>query len=268
MTKMKTIQHLVYLALLAVAVNAQTPTQMDVSRVKGAAQLGSDGKVLSSQLPPSGTNGGSGASQTAQLLDWQFTRVSATQLSCGSSCLPSSPCNVDIGGTVTQFANGPYLINLAGANAAGSICVYITPANTLTVGVGNGLTTANISGSNSLAITGNVNSCPQDAAKLERWDVSAAAFVSTGYAFASYLSYKPSPLAGTGIQVTAGQRDVIQIDTGSVLRKFTCAGGPVTALPAGATQGDICWDFNSTPPGKYVCANAAGCAAAGDWKVF
>jgi hypothetical protein len=267
---MKTIQHLVYLALLAVAVNAQTPTQMDVSRVKGAAQLGSDGKVLSSQLPASGGSGsgGSGASQTSQLLDWQFTRVSGTQLSFGSNCIPSSPCNVDIGGTVTQFTNGPYLINLTGANAAGSICVYVTPTNTLTVGVGSGLTTANISGSSSLAITGNVNSCPQDAAKLERWDVSAGAFVSTGYSFASYLSYKPSPLAGTGIQVSTGQRDVIQVDTGSVLRKFTCAGGPATTSPSGATQGDICWDFNSTPPGKYVCTNAAGCSAAGDWKVF
>jgi hypothetical protein len=254
------------LALLAAATSAQTPTQMDVSRVKNAAQLGPDGKVLATQLPIGG--GGSGASQTAQLLDWKFTRVSATQLRFGDSCLPASPCNVDIGGTVSQFTDGPYLINLSGAGATGSICVYVTPTNTLTAGIGGGLTTSNITGSNSLAIVGNVNTCPQDAAKLEKWDVSAGAFNSTGFAFASYLSYKPSPLAGTGIQVVAGQRDTIQVDTGSVLRKFTCAGGPTAVLPAGGTQGDICWDFSPATPAKYVCANAAGCAAAGDWKVF
>jgi hypothetical protein len=266
---MKTIQNLVYLALLALAMNAQTPTQIDVSRVKGAAQLGADGKVVAAQLPASqGGSGGSGASQTAQLLDWKFTRVSATQLRFGDNCLPASPCNIEIGGTVLPFTDGPYLINLSGAGVSGSIYVYVTPMSALTVGVGSGLTTANISGSTNLAIVGNVNSNPQDAAKLARWDVAAGAFNSTGYAYASYLSYKPSPLAGSGILVVAGQRDTIQVDTSSVLRKFTCAGGPAASLPAGATQGDLCWDFNQTTPAKYVCANAAGCTVAGDWKAF
>lgn len=263
---MKTIRNLAVLALFAVAAGAQTPTQMDVSRVKGAAQLGPDGKVLGTQLPAG--QGGSGASQTAQLLDWKFTRVSATQLRFGDNCAPASPCNVDIGGTVSQFTDGPYLINLTGAGAAGTVCVYVTPTSTLTVGIGGGLTTTNITGSNSLAIVAGVNPCPQDAAKLAKWDVAAGAFNSTGSAFASYLSYKPSPLAGTGIQVVAGQRDTIQVDTGSVLRKFLCAGGPSAALPAGATQGDICWDFVPATPAKHVCANAAGCTAVADWKAF
>ena len=266
---MKTIQNLVCLALLAVAVNAQTPTQMDVSRVRGAAQLGTDGKVVPSQLPAGtgGSGSGSGASQTAQLLDWQFTRVSATQLSFGASCLPASPCNVNIGGTVSQFTDGPYLVNLTGS-ASGSICVYVSPTSTLTAGIGSGLTTANISGSSTLAFVGNVNSCPQDSAKLERWDVSNGAFNTSGFAYASYLSYKPSPLAGVGIQVTPGQRDTIQVDSSAVLRKFNCAGGPSASLPSGATQGDLCWDFNPSTPNKYVCANAAGCSVAGDWKAF
>jgi hypothetical protein len=267
---MKTIQNLVYLALLALAMNAQTPTQIDVSRVKGAAQLGADGIVVAAQLPASqGGSGGSGASQTAQLLDWKFTRVSATQLRFGDNCLPSTPCNVDIGGTVLPFTDGPYLINLSGSGVSGSICVYVTPtSNALTVGVGSGLTTANISGSTNLAIVGNVNSCPQDSAKLAKWDVAAGAFNSTGSAYASYLSYKPSPLAGSGIVVSAAERDTIQVDTTLVLRKFTCAGGPAASLPSGATQGDICWDFNQTTPAKYVCANAAGCTVVGDWKAF
>lgn len=263
---MKTIGNFGVLALLALAVNAQTPTQMDVNRVRGAAQLGGDGKVLAAQLPAQGSGSGSGASQTAQLLDWKFTRISANQLRFGESCVPASPCNVDIGGTVSQFTDGPYLINLSGSGATGSVCVYVTPTSTLTVGIGGGLTTSNIS-SPSLVILSNVSACPQDSAKLEKWDVAAGAFNSIGVAYASYLSYKPSPLAGTGIQVTAGQRDTIQVDTTSVLRKFTCAGGPTT-LPAGATQGDICWDFTAGTPGKYVCSNASGCSVAGDWKAF
>jgi hypothetical protein len=266
---MKTIQNLACLALFAVAVSAQTPTQIDVSRVKGAAQLGADGKVVPSQLPAGygGSGSGSGASQTSQLLDWQFTRVSATQLSFGASCLPASPCNVSIGGTVSQFMGGPYLINLTG-NVSGSICVYVTPTSTLTVGIGAGLTTANISGSSSLAFVGNVNSCPQDSVQLETWAVSSGAFNNTGTAYASYLSYKPSAVPGLGIVVTPGQRDTIAIDPTSVLRKFTCANGPATTLPSGATLGDICWDFVPSTPAKYVCANPAGCTLSTDWKAY
>lgn len=265
MIQMTTIARLLCLSIVAITIQGQTPTQIDVTRVKSAAQLGADGKVLPSQLPPG--IGGGGASQTAQLLDWQFARVSSTQLTFGANCLPASPCNIDIGGTVSQFIGGPYLINLSGANVSGPICVYVAQSGTISVGVGGGLTAANVSGSSPLAIINGVNACPQDAAKLARWDVSGGALNSTGTQLASYLSYKPSPLAGSGIQIVSGVRDAIQIDTSSVLRKFTCTGGPGTT-PSGATQGDICWDFTPTPPTKYVCANSAGCAAAGDWKSF
>ena len=50
---------------------------------------------------------GNGASQTAQLTDWQFRRVDPTHLQFGASCLPSMPCNVSLGGTVKQFTDGP-----------------------------------------------------------------------------------------------------------------------------------------------------------------
>jgi hypothetical protein len=261
---MRLIGTLGCLALLVVALNAQTPTRMDVNRVNSAAQLGPDGKVLASQLPASVSGG---ASQTAQLLDWAFTRVSNTRLQFGANCLPASPCNVAIGGKVSSFTDGPYTINVSGA-VSGSICVYITPTSTLTVGLGTGLTPSNVTGSNALAFVAGVTSCPQDAAWIAKWDIANGVFSPSGYQYASYFSYKPSPIAGSGIQIVAGQRDTIQIDTGSVLRKFTCTGGPSASLPSGATQGDICWDFTPATPAKYVCANAAGCAAAGDWKAF
>lgn len=261
---MKTIQYLACVAILAGITYAQTPTQIDVSKVKNAAQLGSDGKVLASQLPVQ-SGGGSGASQTAQLLDWQFTRASNTQLSFGAVCLPASPCNVSIGGQIYPFTNGPYVINLANSNS-GTIWVYISNTGTLSVGVPSTMT-GDIS-SPSVGVVANVSGQPADALVLERWDVSSGAFASAGIAYATYLSYKPSPIAGAGIVVNSGPRDTIQVDTSSVLRKFACAGGPGTSLPSGATQGDICWDFNPTTPGKYVCANAAGCTVAGDWKAF
>lgn len=263
---MNTIFKLAIFVSAAIGMFAQTPTLIPVSRVQNAAQLGADGKVLASQLP-AGSGGGSGASQTAQLLDWKFTLVSPTQLRFGDPCLPGSPCNVDIGGTVSQLTNGPYYINLLGT-ASGSICVYIANPGQITVGIGSGLTTSNITGSSSLIFTGGVDSCPQDASKLAKWDVTNGAFVSTGFQYASYLSYKPSPVAGTGIQIVAGVRDSVQIDTGSVMRKFTCAGGPGTTLPSGAALGDICFDFNPTTPAKYVCANTGGCTTAADWKGF
>lgn len=263
---MNTIRNLAILLAAVSAAYAQSPTQIDVSKIRGAAQIGADGKVLAGQLPAGGS-GGSGASQTAQLQDWKFTRVSAAQLKFGESCVPASPCNVDIGGTVSQFSDGPYLINLSGANVSGTVCVYVSPTSQITVGLGTALTTAAVTGSSSLTFAA-VNACPQDAAKLARWDVANGAFNSTGYSYASYLSYKPSAIAGTGIQILAGSRDTVQIDTGTVLRKFTCAGGPAAALPAGATQGDICWDFNAGTPNKYVCSNASGCSAAADWKQF
>jgi hypothetical protein len=258
---MKTFKHLLFLSSLAVALHAQTPTQIDVSRVKNAAQLGTDGKVLASQLPAQ--SGGSGVSQTAQLVDWQFTRISDTQLSFGASCVNGSPCNVNIGGHAWQFTNGPYLINLANSHS-GTIWVYIDTAGNLTVGVPAALT-GDISVPTSMA-TG--NPAPTDALLLESWDVTNGCFNSTGKALTAYLSYKPSPLAGTGIVVTTGPRDLIQVDTGSVPRKFNCSGGPSTTLPSGGVQGDICWDFTPTPPAKYVCANGSGCTAAGDWKAF
>lgn len=250
---------------IAVSISAQTPTQIDVSRVKGAAQLGSDGKVLASQLPASTGGGtGSGASQTSQLLDWKFTRVSSTRLQFGDSCLPGSPCNVDIGGVVLPFTGGPYTIDVSGSHS-GAICVYVAPSNQLTVGIGNGLSAGDIAGSSGLTLVGGIDSCPQDAAKLAKWDVTSGAFAAAGVPYASYLSYKPSPLSGTGIQIVTGPRDTIQVDTTSVIRKFMVTGTPANV--PGSTKGDIAYDTSATPPVMYQCRQAA-CAAIADWALI
>jgi hypothetical protein len=201
---------------------------------------------------------------TSQLSDWHFRRDSPTRLSFGEHCLPDSPCNVSIGGVTYRFTNGPWTLTLSNKHA-GIMWVYIGNTGTLTLGLPSPLK-GDIAASSSLAVMNNVNSLPTDVLTLARWDVSNGTFSRTGTMFAAYLSYKPSPLAGSGIQVAAGSRDVIGVDTSSVLRKFTCAGGSSASVPKGATLGDVCWDFNAKAPVMYVCSNANGCAAAQDWK--
>jgi hypothetical protein len=252
MRALKAIFNLGCLGLLTIGMNAQTPTQLDLYQMKNM---------------PGGIGGG--ASQTAQLLDWATTRQSAQQLQTGSVCLPSTPCNVNIGGIVSQFTGGPYTFTLTNSRS-GLVCLYINNLGLAIAGYGNGLAAGDITASSGFTALSGINDCPQDALILAKWKVTAGSFDAANpvQQSAAYLSYKPSPVNGTGILVTPGQRDAIAIDTGSVMRKFTCSGGPATTLPAGGTQGDECFDYTALKPIVYVCVNANGCTVAADWKGF
>ncbi|MDQ6759851.1 MAG: hypothetical protein M3Z32_08305 [Acidobacteriota bacterium] len=237
---------------MAMGVSAQTPTptQLDAARVKNNSTQG-------------------GASQTAQLLDWLVIRPAAQLLRTGAVCLPSTPCNVNIGGTVSQFTGGPYTFILTNSRS-GSVCLYINNLGGAIAGYGGGLAAGDITASAGFTAVPNINACPQDGLVLAKWHVTAGAFDAPDptQQLASYLGYKPSPINGTGIIVTPGARDAIAIDTGTVMRKYSCPGGPATTLPAGGTQGDYCLDYTGTRAIAYVCANPSGCTTASDWKGF
>ena len=176
---------------------------------------------------------------------------------------------MNIGGTVSQFTGGPYTITLANSHS-GSVCLYINNLGGAIVGYGNGLAAGDITASSGFTAVPGINSCPQDALVLAKWNVTGGAFdaADPSQQLAAYLGYKPSPIQGTGILVTAGARDTIAIDTGAVMRKYSCAGGPTVTLPGGAAQGDECIDYTAARAVAYVCANASGCTVAADWKGF
>ena len=213
---------------------------------------------------PAGPPGSPGGSTSTQLNDWLFQRSSDTVLTFGASCLPQTPCVVSIGGQVFQFSGGPYTITVANAHS-GSVCAFISNMGTLSLAAGGpSLVTTDITVPTVALVSALNGACPTDSLQLERWDVAAGVLNSTGYPFTAYLSYKPSPTAGLGLQVVPGPRDQLLIDTGAIPRKFTCTGGPGVTLPSGATLGDLCFDFSSGVA-MYVCTNAAGCTVAGDW---
>lgn len=141
----KTISGLSLLFLVAAAAAAQ-PTQLDVSRVKGAAQLGTDGKVLASQLP-AGTGGGGGGASTlndllgctpvvaGKVITLPATCKVATATSSQAVAAPSNftfdattatPGRINIG-----FDSGVYTVWTSTTSyvcGAGASCVSSTPS--------------------------------------------------------------------------------------------------------------------------------------------
>lgn len=199
---------------------------------------------------------GSGASQTAQLVDWPITRTSATVLTFGSSCLPSTPCNVSIGGTVYSFTGGPWTVTQIGAHT-GRACTYISNTGTLSVAIGGAsLVTGDITASTGLtAVSQSGGNCPSDSLQLHQWDDTAGAWNSTGVFLASAYSYKPSPICGHGMTCTYGARDQIAANTNN----GACVGTPGNTS---GSFGDFCTD---TTPVVYVCKTGGGCTVAADW---
>src|SRR6476619_5182380 len=162
MRALKAILNLGCLGLLTIGMNAQTPTQLDLYQMKNM---------------PGGIGGG--ASQTAQLLDWTTTRQSAQQLRTGSVCLPSTPCNVNIGGLIKQFIGGPYTFTLTNTLTnppSGVVCLYIDYKGAPIVGYGSGLAEGDLTASPGFIALAGITDCPQDALILAKWNVTAGSF--------------------------------------------------------------------------------------------
>lgn len=220
---------------------------------------------------------GGGASSTIQLNDWKTTRVSATQLSTGTGCLPGASCNLGTNGTNPhQFTNGPFLINLANSNS-GSTCMYIDPAFNVKVNYGGGLAAGDITVSGNMTKVSGSASCPTDGSYIVGiWDVVTGAFAATGASdlqnLSSFAQILTPPAQGTGIVVTTSAGiSTVAINTALVGRVYSCTGGPTgtptTNVPNPSTQGSTCFDYTSGPPvNEWICVVAANCVNAADWK--
>lgn len=218
-----------------------------------------------------GGGGGSGASQTSQLTDFALpvTDITKKVLTFSGSCLTGSSCDTDVAGNSIPLAGGPYTCTISGASS-GTVCAYLDTLGALNVAIPTALGST-ISCSTGVTVVTAQSTCPTyNVKKLWTYDAVSGSWTSGVRRWA--LSYiKPSPTNGTGIIVTPGPTDDIKIDTGSVLRKFICVGGPSSSLPSGATEGDVCWDMDGAAgsvAGKWVCNRAAGCSSASDWKAF
>jgi hypothetical protein len=138
-----------------------------------------------------GTGSGSGSSGTPSALS---ASVSGPNLTIGSSCSPSSPCNVRIGNTVYAFTS-PSSANLSGGT--GTAYAYVSSSGTLTIG--HNLTLTCTSGCT--AVSG-VTAVPAGSVPLAAWIASGGTW-ATGTDLRSILSVD-NYTAGTGLQATVG----------------------------------------------------------------
>lgn len=218
-----------------------------------------------------GGGGGSGASQTSQLTDFALPPKDITNktLTVSSACVSGASCDTDVAGNSIPLAGGPYTCTISGSSS-GTVCAYIDTLGALNLAVPSSLGST-VSCSTGMTVVPAQATCPTyNVKKLWTFDAVSGSWTSGVRRWA--LSYiKPSLTCGTGLTCTPGPTDLAAIDTGSVLRKFICVGGPSSSLPSGATEGDVCWDMDGAAgsvAGKWVCNRALGCTVAGDWKTY
>lgn len=182
----------------------------------------------------SGGGGGGGSTGTPNLLS---STVSGPNLTIGSSCSASSPCNVRVGGTVFAFTAGATANLTAGT---GTAYVYISPSGNLTVG--HNLTLTCTSGCS--AVSGIVQ-FPAGAIPLSSWTASSGTWGS-GADVRAMLSID-TYTAGTGLQTTIGANSTqFNVDPSVVLERGAISG----------TSATLCTDSNGN-------ATTAGCASGG-----
>jgi hypothetical protein len=146
----------------------------------------------------SGGSGG-GISMLSQSADLAVSRTSATSLSIGTNCSPTTPCNVRFGSAAYSLISGGTANITAGT---GTAYVYVSSSGLLTVGHN---LTVNCTG-NCNAQTG-VTSFPLDSVPLFTWSATSGTWDSNGgsdlRAFQSTKAIQPG--AGLISSETAGK---------------------------------------------------------------
>ncbi len=182
----------------------------------------------------SGGSGGGGSTGTPNILS---SSVSGPNLTIGSSCSSTSPCNVRVGSTVYVFTSAS-TANLTGGT--GTAYVFISSSGNLTVG--HNLTLTCTSGCT--AVPG-ILQFPAGAIPLAAWTATSGTW-GAGTDYRSMLSID-TYTAGTGLQTAIGANSTqVNVDPAVVLERGTING-------TGAT---LCTDSNGN-------ATTAGCSSGG-----
>lgn len=224
-------------------------------------------------------SGGGGTTQFAsQLLDCQVIIVDSTHLAFASSATVTQPCIAQVGSTAYLITSSA-TITLGAVSTTVKIYVSAGDAGDGTVGTlqvrnsaSSGITCTSAGTCN---VQNSQSSFPTSYVALGQWTAtSSGIWDSTGTNYRPLYSTKPSPTAGPGTIVTAGDRDTIAVDFTAAVHKYSGIGQPIGY--ANGVRGDIYLDVGASSAtttlstGTWICNSPASCTStgAGGWTLI
>jgi hypothetical protein len=173
-------------------------------------------------MSAAGAGGSTGAAMAGQLGDFRVTRMSATTLTLGANCSPSTPCNTRLGGVVYSITQGA-TVTLSGGT--GTAYFYVDAAGNLTVG--HNLV---LSCSPGCTASSGIAAFPPNSIPLFTWASTSGSWSASGTDWRAFLSAK-TVAAGAGIiTVEAGPQTQVAIDSAAVPTYI--AGSATLAFPS------------------------------------
>ena len=152
----------------------------------------------------------------SQLGDFSVSWTSATVLTVGPNCSPSTPCNARLGSNVIRVVN-PSTVTLTGGT--GVAYMYIDPNGVLTVG--HNLTLSCMAPCN--AVSG-VTSFPVNSLPLFSWSATAGSWDTTGGVDKRAVLSTKILSAGLGVAtLDAGSGTTVSVDPAVVPQYLTSA---------------------------------------------
>ncbi len=197
------------------------------------------------------TGGGGGAAATCGV-QW----ISGTTLTIFPTASVTTPC-IFGRGTTSSFISAPATLTAGPGTAV--MFISVGAGGVIQVGAGSGAVTC------SGCVASTATAFAADGKPVFTWTLTNGAFDQNGGTdMRAVLDYKPSPVSGRGISVTAGDQDTIATDGTVIPAKFSGSGAP--GAVGGSSLGDTY--VNSATGDFYVCGNAsANCSSvgAGQW---
>lgn len=167
------------------------------------------------QLTGTGSGGGGGGTpvtSTSTLTDLSVTLNASTpnQLTIGSGCAVSAPCNVRFGGSTTPISTSTTLTLSSGANVGGMARIFVSSLGTITVLsslTGGGVITCN---GCTVFTTSQTPQFPSDCIPLATWTAFAGVWDPTGGTdVRAFLSNRSSVTPGSGITIADAPGNIV-----------------------------------------------------------
>jgi len=221
-----------------------SPTSYDVVVTFSMAQSGRC--VLSAG--GAGGSGGGGAGMASQLGDFSVSWTSATVLTVGPNCSPSTPCNARLGSNVIRVVNSSTVTLTGGTGVA---YMYIDPNGVLTVG--HNMTLSCMAPCN--AVSG-VTSFPVNSLPLFSWSATAGSWDTTGGVDKRAVLSTKILSAGLGIAtLDAGSGTTVSVDPAVVPQYLTSAATlSFGAISTGSCAADQTFTLTGAAVGDSVAS--------------
>ena len=226
--------------------------------------------ALNSWSLESTSGGGVGGGMVSQLGDFAVTRTSATVLTVGANCSPSTPCQVRFENVVYAVLVGPATLTIS----AGSVpaFIYVSSAGALTCASASDT----LVGSGCTLVTG--SAFPSDSVPLFTWTATTGTWDALGGTDDRAVLGTQVNLPGAGVNLThAIGKDTFSLDTGFLsvtgntfwaqlaAANLFSAGAKQTCQPSATTAG--CNITAGTLPSAPVAGDIAHTAGGimADW---